>query len=204
MAKYCKYDVLPTISKFALMSEKEKLFLFDFVSKLKGNVTILEIGTFLGASAAIMAASNSNAVIHSIDNYDPKHDTHKAIVAEMVREALGKPKRSIDSVKNLIKEYSNVNLYHGKSPKDFLTWDRQFDLYLEDGTHENPILASNIKFWCRFLKPNGYLMLHDYRPFHKLNHPSRFQDVIDLADELLHSGFEKIDCIDGLLTLRKI
>ena len=194
--------MLPDIAKFALMSQKEKHFLFDFLSD-KGKITVLEIGTFLGASAAIMAAANKNAKIYSIDDYNHKHDDHKPEVVDMISSLFGDQNRSIDLVRNLTKEYGNIIFYRGKSPRDFLTWNEDIDIYLEDGTHKNPLLSDSVRFWSRFIKPNGYLILHDYRPFLKPDHPSRFQDVIDLENQL-SSDFKRINCVDSLLILQKI
>ena len=186
-----------------MLMPKEKHFLFSFASKLKAESIVLEVGTFLGGSASIMASSNPKINVHSVDIYKDSHDRHKPEIADMLREALGDEPRTLQSVQNLLTKYKNITLHQGKSPVDFYNWDTPIDVYVEDGTHINPGLGQNIEFWTKFLKKDGYLILHDHRPFLPDGHLSKFIDVINLVKQL-SSEYEVVDQMESLIVLKKL
>jgi SAM-dependent methyltransferase len=188
-------------SNFALLSEKEKQFLFTFTSKLKAESVVLEVGTFLGGSASIMASANAEITIHTVDNYNDGHDRHKPYVVDMLQEALGNEPRSLESVQKLLSNHKNIVLHKGKSPIDFQDWTASIDVYFEDGLHFNPIFTQNIEFWTKFLKKDGYLILHDYRPFLPDGHPSKIFDVINWVDQA--SDYDIVDQVDSLIVLKR-
>jgi predicted O-methyltransferase YrrM len=190
-------------SKFALLSEKEKFLLFNFTTKLKAKSVVLEVGTFLGGSAVIMASANPKITIHTVDNYYDGHDRNKPKVADMLREALGDAPRSLESVQTLVGNYKNIVLHKGKSPIDFQDWNSPIDVYFEDGWHSNPIFTQNIEFWTKFLKKDGYLILHDYRPFLPDDHPSKMFDVIKWVDQV-SSDYQVVDQVDSLIIFKKL
>jgi hypothetical protein len=193
---------LPLHSKFAMLDQKEKHFLFDFTSKLKADSVILEVGTFLGGSASIMASSNPKITVHSVDNYNDTHDRHKPEIVDMLQRALGDKSRTLESVQDLVSKYKNVRLHKGNSPVDFQNWDIPVDVYVEDGSHANPVFQNNVNFWTKFLRKDGYLILHDHRPFLPDGHPSKFPDVINLVKDL--SDYEVVDKVESLIVLKKL
>lgn len=190
------------LKKLALMTEEEKNLLRDFIFQLPKKSVVVEIGTFLGGSASIIASANSNIMLHSFDNYDDRHDRHKPNIDLLLKDILDGNSRTIESVSNILKDFKNIKLYKGKSPYDFYNWNLDIDVYFEDGYHRNPVLKDNVNFWKKFIKPKGYIIFHDYRPFLEKDHPSRFDDVIQIVEEL-SSSFQKINSVDGLLILQK-
>jgi hypothetical protein len=194
---------LPRHSKFALMTQGEKHFLFMFALKLKPESVILEVGTFLAGGASIMADANAGIIVHSVDNYNDKHDRHRPEVVDMLREALGDETRSLQSVQSLVSKYKNIKLHKGNSPTDFNDWDTPIDVYFEDGVHTNPGFGNNVEFWTKFLKKDGYLILHDHRPFLPDGHASKFIDVINLVKQL-SPQYEVVDQMESLIVLKKL
>jgi hypothetical protein len=195
-------SMLPVYEKYALLSNNEKLFLFNFVSGLKSNSIILEVGTFLGGSAAIMASSNPQIIVHTIDDYNDRHDRHKQSVSLMLLESLGENPRTKENVELLLKDYKNIFFHKGKSPDNFKNWETPIDVYFEDGLHRNPTLENNVNYWTKFLSKNGYVIFHDHRPFLETDHPSRFEDVIDIVQRL-SSNFEIISQEESLIILQQ-
>ena len=191
--------------KFALMMDSEKKYLHQLAALIPNGGIVLEVGTFLGASSSIMAHANPNITIHTIDMYWDDHDRDRPWVQDMLNSALGKfQPRTLESVSKIVSEYKNIKLYKGFSPKHFMDWNIEIDLYFEDGFHTNPRLENNINFWSKFIKKRGYLVLHDHRPNLPIGHPSRFVDTETCAVSLLNEGYKKIDQIDGMLILQKL
>lgn len=177
------FDELSTNHKYALLRPLEKLFLHHFAKSLKANTSIVEIGTFLGGCAAIMAHANPNINITTIDQYDSYLWNPKQ--SQMIHMASNgtKQNRDLELVQN-INLYKNITFLQGQSPIDFDDWSDTIDVYIEDGTHSGKILADNIGFWTNKLKSKGYILLHDYRTYLPIHHKLRFKDVENHAYNL--------------------
>lgn len=63
---------------------------------------------------------------------------------------------------NNIRRFDNINFIEGYSPQCVNTWNTPVDLYFEDGDHFNPVLSTNLSFWNKFVRPGGYMAVHDY------------------------------------------
>jgi hypothetical protein len=192
--------------KMALMSLDEALSLEHVALQLSDNSVVVEVGCFMGGSAAIIAHTNKSISVHSFDLFED--DTHTAyrgpnqykLFSQLLQEK--KPVRSLDNVRKIL-SYSNIHLYKGRSPVDFVNWDTPIDMYFEDSLHTNPSLSMNIKFWEPKLKEGGYLLMHDCRPFLPKDHFHRFIDVEYESEKLLANGYKKISHVGALLVLQK-
>ena len=189
--------------KYALLRPIEKLFLHHFAKGLEANTTILEVGTFLGGCAAIMAHANSNINITTIDQYDsyPWNPNQEKMI-DLASNGT-KKNRDLKLVQD-INQYSNITFLHGKSPIDFDHWSNMIDIYIEDGTHSGKILADNVAFWTNKLKNKGYILLHDYRTYLPIDHKLRFKDVENHVNNLQKIyGYNFIGVYGDYAVLRK-
>lgn len=196
--------VLPHLHEVTLMDGLEKVALHIFAQGLSANSKIVEVGTFMGGSSAIMANANPNINIDSIDAYVDQHDRDNPAINSMLDKYLGNGgKRTVDKVRDLLVQYKNIKLHSGYSPRDFENWNTEIDVYVEDGLHHDPYLTNNVKFWLPKLKSNGYVVFHDYRPFLPAGHRGRFKDLERIVDNLLNTDYEQIAKISSLLILQK-
>ena len=181
-------------AKFGLMSPWDKLTLHHVAQSLPNNATILEVGSFLGASAAIMSHACPTAKVYSIDKFD---DTVAVSVKgqdriDLVAAALGpNVPWTVDTVQHSVKDYPNIKFFKGSSPHDFQEWDIEIDLYHEDGNHRLPIVWENLQFWSGKVKPNGLIICHDYRPGLPINDARRCPDVETAINKLIKTGVAK-------------
>ena len=136
-----------------MMTVPEIEFLYEIVSLLPANSTVLEIGTAWGGSSEVMAKANSLIRIFTIDLFE-----------DGVRYGKGIVETCIEVSKNLSK-FDNVTVMCGNAMTDFQDWNTEIDLYFEDGAHEDPALITNLTRWTAFLKPGGYLLMHDHNEF---------------------------------------
>jgi len=82
----------------ALMHYTEKFALHFIASHLPKKTTVVEIGSFLGGSAAIMSFANPDITIVGIDSFDQKQHTLVEEQQSMIERVYGKGK--IRSQKN--------------------------------------------------------------------------------------------------------
>lgn len=166
----------------------------DWIARqLKPNSTVLEVGSFMGCSAAIMANANRHISIKSLDLFDKNEGAsamqraYEQTWSLHVERFLGAgARRTRDRVAERLAHYDNIEFIEGLSPDDFLhTSIDQVDVYFEDSDHSNPGMARNIDFWEPRVKPGGLVILHDYKPWlHRIfdyktfkGFPRKFPDV---------------------------
>jgi len=181
-------------AKFGLMNPWDKLALHHIAQSLPKNAIILEVGSFLGASAAIMSHACPTATVYSIDKFD---DTVEVTLKgqdriNLVSAALGAGiPWTVKSMQASVKEYPNIKFLKGSSPYDFQNWDIEIDLYHEDGNHTLPTVQDNLQFWSGKVKPGGLILCHDYKPDLPVDDASRCPDVEISIDELIATGVAK-------------
>jgi hypothetical protein len=177
------------------MTPYDNIVLHHVAESLSDNAIILEVGSFLGASASIMSHANPTATVYSIDKFD---DAVEVSVKgqdriDLMAAALGPDVPwTMDTVQHSVKDYPNIKFLKGSSPYDFQDWNIELDLYYEDGNHRLPTIRDNLQFWCDKVKPRGLIMCHDYRPYLPIDHAKRCVDVETSIEELISMGKAKL------------
>lgn len=155
--KVVNYDLIEAIPEIDSLVEIAKL--------LPENPTIVEIGTYLGGTTRRLSQARPDSTITTIDccegigNWDEPYGEY---VQTYIVEKVLKDKVSKQHLLNNIKRFDNINFIEGYSPQCVNTWNTPVDLYFEDGDHFNPALSINLSFWNKFVKPGGYMAVHDY------------------------------------------
>lgn len=178
---------------YSLMHITEVKALDWIARQLAPDSLVLEVGSFMGCSAAIMANANRHITIKSLDLFDKNEGAsamqraYEQTWARHVERFLGVgARRTRDRIAERLAHYGNIEFIEGSSPDDFLqTTIDQVDVYFEDSDHSNPGMARNIDFWEPRVKPGGLVILHDYKPWlhrsfdHKTfkGFPRKFPDV---------------------------
>ena len=128
-------EVYSQISDDIQMSKDEALKLFCCAKMvLKGGI-IVEIGTFRGGSAIIMAAA-TEANIYSID-----------IASEVIEK---------------VKDFPNIKFIQGDSKEISITWDKGIEMLFIDGDHTFEGVQKDIINWAPKVKAGGIICFHDY------------------------------------------
>ena len=161
----------------AMMEDSEKIFLHQIVKELEPNSVIVEVGTARGGSCSIMAHANDQCNIYTIDLFGPVKEFSK--------------------VKTLLAEFERVEVLKGNSFEDFKSWDKEIDLYFEDGAHEDPALTFNVDQWLKYVKINGIVLFHDCNEY--------FPDVEKKINELMSTkNFLLINKVNSLVALKRV
>lgn len=196
------------IFELALIEAVERIELTRIIQTLSSNAVIVEVGTFMGGSAAIMSTALPTAEIHCFDPFetDRLKNYNSQLQSKQYNtffELLGyRGPRSIENVAAILEDYSNIHLYKRHSPNNII-WDRPVDLYFEDGVHRDPTLSRNIDFWSQYIKKSGYIVLHDHRPWLEINNQYRYPDIELAYTRLLSSGYQLVSKVRSLTVLQK-
>jgi hypothetical protein len=177
---------LPPDHERAALSTKEKFLLLLLSSLLTNRSIIVEVGTYMGGSASILAKPNPTNRVFCFDVFDDEkaHKSH----SEWTDKYLGPGViRSRYNVRQLLRAFENITLTQVKDrdtpvSSTVSVWRMPVDLYFEDGNHKDPVFTNNVNYWVSHLKVNGYMVLHDYRPDYEIG-KGRHPDVDRVVEE---------------------
>jgi predicted O-methyltransferase YrrM len=134
------------------------MFLYQIAKMVKDDGAILEIGTFKGKASAMIATaiSDKNVKFYTIDNF-------KGL------DQMAQPSELVKCCKRNFQELGleeKITVYYGDSKKIGPNWATPLDMIFIDGDHTTLGAGSDIRSFAKWLKPGGFLILHDYmNPF---------------------------------------
>ena len=215
---------IPIQGEFAILSHTERNILYNIISQLADNSTVVEVGSALGGSACIMASANPkinivciepfhnniwswvNQVRPIINHYMENWCIHQnlseasrlfltSLVIPHIDSCFEEDPLGVSAFNFITKQFPNIKLLQKESPHECADWSQPIDVYFEDALHANPLLNSNIQFWTTHIKPNGFIIGHDY------NHLC--PDVVSEFNKLIEAGWSLITKVDSLIVLQK-
>ncbi len=153
----------------------EAIELVQVARRLPADATVVEIGSFLGSSAVLLAGARKVAgsgAVHCVDPFDASGDAHSVPVYEGLLASIQSPMRQ-EFEHNMqdagVDEF--VVVHQGTAEAVGAGWSAPLDLLFLDGDHSPAGARSNYETWIPFLKPGGVLALHNssdrvYSPGH--------------------------------------
>ena len=153
---------------FLLKGEPE--FLAALVRKLPDNPVILEIGTFRGLSAVLMAQQRKDVKIITIDPHIGIRDINLYSNPYIVED-------------NFRKYGVGSQITHLPLPSNDYYPDTQFDLLFIDGDHSHKWVAHDYHKFEPNVKAGGLIILHDF---------GAHTGVTDFCKKLIHK--RKFQC----------
>ena len=183
------------LKKVSLLTQLDQFIIHKIAKMLNPGSLAVEVGTYLGGSASLMAHANKHLEIHCYDlfdssSYDPRHH-------DLMAMSLGKgSERSLENVKKYLSPYTNIFLhkvYKGDPAKYPISFfghidDRKIDMFIEDASHKEPQLTNSLAYWLPKVNINGFVLLHDYRPWLFKNHRLRHVDVEKQVENLSNNN----------------
>ena len=144
-------------------------------------INILEIGSFSGASAAAFAKYFNDVNIFCFDINISNFKYHSKNI-EVFGVDINNTKKIIDTLRKIFDNHNFEN----------------FDLIIDDGSHQLSDILYSLKFFFKYLKKDGIFVIEDYK------HPNyyKYNNDIDhiLVDELLKNLKEKRNFKSSLFT----
>jgi len=164
------------------MTGPERLMLFQTALALPSGFTIVEIGSYLGASTAFMAfaALHRAGVVHAVDPW-----TNDAMGNEAERDTWADFRRNVEPFAHYIVPHRGYSAeVRAREP------DLTCDLLFVDGDHSHGAVVTDLQAWLPALRPGGVLAMHDIdapgpkQAFDELVAP-RLAQPAQLVDRLL-------------------
>ncbi len=79
----------------------------------------------------------------------------------------------MENVRKYLSQYTNIFLHKVNIGEEIL-FDRKIDMFIEDSSHKDPQLSNSLAYWLPKINVNGFVLMHDYRPWLPKNNPRRF------------------------------
>lgn len=177
---------------FSMSTPGEQQLLARTAESLPAGSHMVEVGSWLMGTARILAEANAQADLLCVDPF---------LGAVTERDSLEFLKdypefqgnRSLELARAIVRDLDNVTIMAAESPHNLGAHLQSFDLYFEDGNHDDPLLKANLDYWLPLLKPMGILALHDCDQ----------QDVQMHIERLLVEGYVILDRVDSLTIMSK-
>ncbi len=161
---------------------------------LAGAPVIVEIGSFLGSSAVLLAGARrlaGSGIVHCVDPFDGSGDSHSVPVYEEIAAGLDTSLRATFDRNIREAGLSDLVVAHAATAEEAAaTWSGAIDMLFLDGDQSPDGARSAFEAWEPFLKPGGVLAVHNsadrtYSPGHdgqrrvvvESVYPPRFTDV---------------------------
>ncbi len=139
---------------FTHMTLEERLLLYSLGLKQSPGAVLLEVGSYLGASATFLAAAavemGGDTKVHCVDTWKNEGMT------EGIRDTWNEFQKNTQ-------RYSSVIVTHqGFSVEIAKTFGEPIDLLFLDGDHSYEGCRADVLAWLPHLRPGGVLVMHDF------------------------------------------
>ena len=153
----------------------EAIELARVASSLPTDAVIVEIGSFLGSSAVLLAGGRmvaGSGVVHCVDPFDGSGDAHSVPVYRQITDELSESIR-VRFDRSVIDAgvAARVMVHEGPAEQVGATWTSAIDMLFLDGDQSPLGARSAYDIWSPFLKPGGIIAIHNsadrqYSPEH--------------------------------------
>ncbi|MDI6704588.1 MAG: class I SAM-dependent methyltransferase [bacterium] len=137
---------------FTHLTRKEKVFLKHLAGKVPKDGVILEVGSYLGASACFFALGTKKPGqrIYCVDTWQ--------------NDAMSEGKRDTfaEFLKNTAYFKEKIIPLRGYSEDIARTFDKKIDLLFIDADHSYKGCNQDVKAWFPHLNPGAIVIFHDY------------------------------------------
>ena len=162
--RFIKCQWLPTYLRFLIkghhhawtifthLTRRERLLLYRLALQQPLNARILEVGSYLGASACFLAAAARERAgkVHCVDTWQNEGMT------EGLRDTW-------THFQDNLAPYASIIIAHrGRSVDVAHNFKEPLDLLFLDGDHSYEGCRADVLAWLPHLKPGGLIVLHDY------------------------------------------
>lgn len=146
------------------MSKQDLEALKSLALHVPENGTIVEVGSYMGKSAATFAEHASTCQVYCIDIFEEEKIVNHSYSIELCKEhdlPLNGTYNTYELFKENTKGYSNIHMIRGYSPNE-IEFNDQIDLFFLDASHKNPNDIENIEYFLKLMKDESVIAGHDY------------------------------------------
>jgi predicted O-methyltransferase YrrM len=142
----------PCLKIFTHLTLKEKLLLYKLARELEPASVIVELGSYLGASAACLAAAakERGSVVYCVDTW--------------MSEAMSEGPRDTyaEFISNTQRYAEQIHPLRGRSLEIAEKFPEPIDLLFLDADHSYAACRSDAEAWLPKVKPGGMVVFHDF------------------------------------------
>jgi predicted O-methyltransferase YrrM len=143
----------------------EAVALATYSSALPDGAVIVEIGSFLGVSAVLLAGARKlrgSGLVHCVDPFDASGDAFSAPIYDTIGVARGSSLRQrFDSNIRRAGLGDWVAVHPGRDSAVAATWATPIDMLFLDGDQSPAGAQAAYTSWAPFLKHNGIIAIHN-------------------------------------------
>jgi predicted O-methyltransferase YrrM len=138
---------------FTHLTKKERLLLYRLARSLPRNCCVLEVGSYLGASASFLASGvkGGGGRVFCVDTW-----TNEGM-SEGLKDTYGEFLTNIEPYKDVI-----IPL-RGRSENVAKEFDKKIDMLFIDGDHSYEAVKADAAAWLPKLNVNTIVVFHDYQ-----------------------------------------
>lgn len=151
---FCVYGNRSSWYIFTHTTVFERLLLYRLALQQPSGATIVEIGSYLGASTCFLAAAvkkiDGGATLHCVDTWE------NDAMTEGSRDTWGDFQRNT-------RQYGDLIVPHrGRAEEIGNLFNKRIDLLFVDGDHSYEGCRRDVLTWLPYLNPGGIIVMHDY------------------------------------------
>jgi len=136
---------------------------------LEGDAVIVEIGSFFGSSAVLLAGGRklkASGKVHCVDPFDGSGDSfsvpvYRAIIGSLTPRS---PRQHFEENIRAAGLSDWVEVHQGRAEEIALAWTTPIDLLFLDGDQSPAGARAAYEAWSPWLKPGGVIALHNSDP----------------------------------------
>jgi predicted O-methyltransferase YrrM len=168
---------MTTLEDYLKLSEKipgwtrgeEARALAEAAYALEENAVVVEIGSFFGAGAVILAGARKlrgSGKVHCVDPFDGSGDSFSVPYYQVLLRDFGQSTLRQHFDRNLLESGVSgfVEAHQGTAESVGATWTIPVDMLFFDGDQSPAGVVSAYKAWSPWLKPGGTIALHNSDP----------------------------------------
>lgn len=168
------------------MAREEAALLYSYAEKTPDNSVLVELGTWRGGSACVIASAQSKSRVFTIDNF--RTDTYPA------------GRWTEPEARDFIRKVGlpNITLLTGNNEDFVKLLNEKFIRFLFiDGDHRYESVKADIRNWLPRVVRGGVVLFHDY---------ASHEGVLPAVDEFINAAgkLEKIEQVLSLLVTKKL
>jgi hypothetical protein len=157
------------------LGQQEGLALADACHALPSNAVVVEIGSFLGKSAIMLAGARKrrgSGRVHCIDPFDASGDAFSSPVYRAIADVDARPLRQRFQANIARAGLTDwVEVHEGTAASIAARWAEPIDMLFLDGDQSPDGARLTYDMWAPFLKVGGLIALHNstersYAPGH--------------------------------------
>jgi len=180
------------------LTRSEGLLLAELASAAPSDAVIVEIGSFLGRSAVVIAGAlkeRGNGIVHCIDPFDASGDSFSAPIYKVISDRRGLSLRQ-DFERNVARAGVDqwIRIRQGTAVAAAEGWHTPVDLLFMDGDQSPAGVRTAYERWAPFLNVGGVIGLHNSSErAYAAGHDGHRLLARDLAASSAYTNFVSVD-----------